>query len=319
MCLKQNNDVSKSGLSDVSKGGIRCQLLDWCSKDDIVVGEGEYCSCEPTYKIGRIPIGRNAAAVLVNSVLVIGASLWRPTQSIGSLGEAVGVKIPWPSDKIILDDDYNFTEPHNTDRSEASDGSIGRVHRVHIYDYWNVDTDVIAEDILLSTDPKEMVNNAPLGPNDAVINVDKVVKPGAYLWRPTMKGSSLMGDALNEIITWPADRIQIPLSTLDESTKKSSPLQSGTNSTGTSKGSKKNCFLLDCDNSGEQVAIGRVCSTDPEDKVHLCPLGPNASKIWVEVSKIDGARVWRPNSEIQVISDAVGNWVAWPNKHIVFM
>ncbi|XP_020878929.1 uncharacterized protein LOC110227760 [Arabidopsis lyrata subsp. lyrata] len=136
-----------------------------------------------------------------------------------------------------------------------------------------------------------MVNNAPLGPNDAVINVDKVVKPGAYLWRPTMKGSSLMGDALNEIITWPADRIQIPLSTLDESTKKSSPLQSGTNSTGTSKGSKKNCFLLDCDNSGEQVAIGRVCSTDPEDKVHLCPLGPNASKIWVEVSKIDGARV----------------------------
>ncbi|CAL9213106.1 unnamed protein product, partial [Arabidopsis halleri] len=87
-----------------------------------------------------------------------------------------------------------------------------------------------------------------------------------------MKGSSLMGDALNEIITWPADRIQIPLSTLDESTKKSSPLQSGTNSTGTSKGSKKNCFILDCDNSGEQVAIGRVCSTDPEDKVHLCPL-----------------------------------------------
>ncbi|KAG7537298.1 hypothetical protein ISN44_As13g012050 [Arabidopsis suecica] len=71
--------------------------------------------------------------------------------------------------------------------------------------------------------------------------------------------------------------------------------------------------------SGEQVAIGRVCSTDPEDKVHLCPLGPNASKIWVEVSKIDGARVWRPNSEIQVISDAVGNWVAWPNKHIVFI
>ncbi|KAG7542144.1 Transposase-associated domain [Arabidopsis thaliana x Arabidopsis arenosa] len=319
LAAKQSNDVSKSGLSDVSKGGIRCQLLDWCSKDDIVVGEGEYCSCEPTYKIGRIPIGRNAAAVLVNSVSVIGASLWRPTQSIGSLGEAVGVKIPWPSEKIILDDDYNFTEPHNTDRSEASDGSIGRVHRVHIYDYWNVDTDVIAEGILLSTDPKEMVNNAPLGPNDAVINVDKVVKPGAYLWRPTMKGSSLMGDALNEIITWPADRIQIHLSTLDESTKKSSPLQSGTNSTGTSKGSKKNCFLLDCDNSGEQVAIGRVCSTDPEDKVHLCPLGPNASKIWVEVSKIDGARVWRPNSEIQVISDAVGNWVAWPNKHIVFM
>ncbi|CAE6124344.1 unnamed protein product [Arabidopsis arenosa] len=67
------------------------------------------------------------------------------------------------------------------------------------------------------------------------------------------------------------------------------------------------------------IHLRGTCSTDPEDKVHLCPLGPNASKIWVEVSKIDGARVWRPNSEIQVISDAVGNWVAWPNKHIVFM
>ncbi|KAG7542959.1 Transposase-associated domain [Arabidopsis thaliana x Arabidopsis arenosa] len=137
---------------------------------------------------------------------------------------------------------------------------------------------------------------------------------------------SLHGDIMNEKTpnvdsseNEAYELFRIHLSTLDESTKKSSPLQSGTNSTGTSKGSKKNCFLLDCDNSGEQVAIGRVCSTDPEDKVHLCPLGPNASKIWVEVSKIDGARVWRPNSEIQVISDAVGNWVAWPNKHIVFM
>ena len=45
------------------KGGIRCQILDWISNDDLVVAEGEFYSDEPTYKIGRIPLGPNADAV----------------------------------------------------------------------------------------------------------------------------------------------------------------------------------------------------------------------------------------------------------------
>lgn len=36
-------------------------------------------------------------------------------------------------------------------------------------------------------------------------------------------------------------------------------------------------------------------------------------KVWVEVSKIGDASVWRPNSEIEYISDAIGTTVAWPN------
>lgn len=59
-----------------------------------------------------------------------------------------------------------------------------------------------------------------------------------------------------------------------------------------------------------------MCSTDPEDRVHFVPLGPNASKVWVELSKISDAGVWRPNSEVQFISDAVGTTVAWPNDKI---
>ena len=49
------------------------------------------------------------------------------------------------------------------------------------------------------------------------------------------------------------------------------------------------------------------------------PLGPNASKVCVEVSKIGDAAVWRPNSEIQTIADAVGSIVAWPSDKIMFV
>ena len=32
----------------MSKGGIRCHILDWISNDDLVVAEGEFYSDEPT-------------------------------------------------------------------------------------------------------------------------------------------------------------------------------------------------------------------------------------------------------------------------------
>lgn len=78
-------------------------------------------------------------------------------------------------------------------------------------------------------------------------------------------------------------------------------------------------MLLDCFGSGKTVAEGKVLSNNPEDKVHFVPLGPNTSKVWVEVCKIDDARVWRPNSEFQLVSDALGSTVAWPNDKIVYM
>jgi len=85
-------NMLKRFLSNVS-AGVRCQLLDWCSDDDVVVGEGEFCSAEQMYKIGRIPFGRNAAAVVVKSVSNATTSLWRPTSSIFTLGETLGNKI----------------------------------------------------------------------------------------------------------------------------------------------------------------------------------------------------------------------------------
>lgn len=92
------------------------------------------------------------------------------------------------------------------------------------------------------------------------------------------------------------------------------------NSTDTSKGGKKQkCIILDCSGTGDKVAEGRVCSTNPTDVVHFVPLGLNASKVWVDVAKIGDAPVWRPNSEVEIIADALGTTVAWPNDKLVFI
>lgn len=67
--------------------------MDWYSPDDVVIGEGEFCSAEPTYKIGSIPLGPNAGAVFVKSVMDEEAFVWRPTTTVTTLGQAIGVKI----------------------------------------------------------------------------------------------------------------------------------------------------------------------------------------------------------------------------------
>lgn len=66
---------------------------------------------------------------------------------------------------------------------------------------------IVAEGHLISSDPKELLaNNIPLGPNAALVKVDKIFHKDAYLWRPTSE-MILMGDALHELIPWPIQRI----------------------------------------------------------------------------------------------------------------
>ena len=95
--------------------------------------------------------------------------------------------------------------------------------------------------------------------------------------------------------------------------------QTLSNTSGNSNSGKQKCILLDINNSSQRVAEGKVCSSKPADVVHHVPLGQNASKVWVEVSKIGDAKVWRPNSEIQFISDAIGTIVAWPNDRLMLL
>ncbi|CAE5962892.1 unnamed protein product [Arabidopsis arenosa] len=287
----QCEEVSKSEASDHSKG-VRCQLLDWCSEDDVVVGEGEFCSAEQWYKIGRIPLGRHAAAVIVKSVSDETASLWRPTPSVFLLGGALGTKIAWPFDKIILDNDADSPIENKTAGSSATD----RSHTKILILDWNLADSVVAEGRLCSTDKDEMVNNMPLGHSAGIVNVEKVFNKNAYLWRPS-PGKFLMKDVLHENIAWPLQSIQFvnssPRNESAAANKRPSPPLSLSNSTGStgSKSIKKKCILLDCKNSREKVAEGRVCPSNPSDTVHHMPLGANASKVWVEVSKVGDAAV----------------------------
>lgn len=172
----------------------------------MVVVEGEYHSSEPYYKIGRIPLGPNAAAVVVKSVSVETASIWRPTTTCSRLAQAVGVKIAWPADKLILDDDIDLSNNGNIIGSEPTDASLGKVQ---IFDYWKSEDELIAKGVLLSTDPAELVNQVPLGPNAAILRVEVVVKSDAFIWRPTPEMTK-MGDALHGTIAWPIDKIVLP-------------------------------------------------------------------------------------------------------------
>ena len=80
---------------------------------------------------------------------------------------------------------------------------------------------MIAEGGLFSTDPKQLVNNIPLGPNAAIVKVEKMLKKNAYLWRPSPEMSTI-ADALHQSIAWPIQKIDI----INQSPKRVSPLTS---------------------------------------------------------------------------------------------
>lgn len=80
---------------------------------------------------------------------------------------------------------------------------------VKIFDYWKIEEELIAEGVLLTTEPTHLVNQIPLGPNAAVLRVEMVFKPNAYIWRPTPEMTK-MGDAVHGTIVWPLDKIRLP-------------------------------------------------------------------------------------------------------------
>lgn len=49
----------------------------------------------------------HAGAILVKSVTNEEAPIWRPTTSVTTLGQAIGMKIAWQLEKLILDEDYS--------------------------------------------------------------------------------------------------------------------------------------------------------------------------------------------------------------------
>lgn len=79
--------------------------------------------------------------------------------------------------------------------------------KILIYD-WLKGDELIAEGRLGSTDPNTLVNNILLGPNAAVVKIDRVLKEDGSLWRPNEE-MLVMGDALGENIAWPIRKISM--------------------------------------------------------------------------------------------------------------
>jgi len=77
------------------------------------------------------------------------------------------------------------------------------------------------------------------------------------------------------------------------------------------------CKLLDITGQKVVVAERRWSSNNPEQLVHFVPLGNNAVRVWVDVVKVNDAKVWRPTSAIECMEDAIGTTIAWPKDKVV--
>lgn len=80
---------------------------------------------------------------------------------------------------------------------------------------------LVAEGRLCSSDPKQLVDNIPMGPNAAIVKIEKVIKNDAYLWRPNSEMSAI-GDALHRTIAWPIQKIDV----VNKTPRVSSPIAS---------------------------------------------------------------------------------------------
>ncbi|KAK9152497.1 hypothetical protein Syun_010806 [Stephania yunnanensis] len=93
--LNQNNSLSKCGT--------KCKLLDWVDSSKIVA-EGEIAVEDPTYRVEGIgtPLGRGACLVEVERILEPTTFVWKSQFSMITIKSALGLRIPWPKDCILV-------------------------------------------------------------------------------------------------------------------------------------------------------------------------------------------------------------------------
>lgn len=79
------------------------------------------------------------------------------------------------------------------------------------------------------------------------------------------------------------------------------------------------CVLYDWSDSDENIAEGRILSSDPDDLVNNCRLGPTDLKVLVETATKPDAFLWRPASNMFTVEEAVGQIIAWPASKCVLV
>lgn len=72
------------------------------------------------------------------------------------------------------------------------------------------------------------------------------------------------------------------------------------------------CVFVDWSDIDENVGEGRILSSDPDDIVNDCRLGPYDLKVLVEAAYKPDAFLWRPAQKIFHMKEAVGHIIAWP-------
>ena len=68
-----------------------------------VVAEGTVATTDPISMVHHRPLGRNAAKIWIEKVIVPNAQLWRPTSELTCMEDAFSVPIAWPIDKTIME------------------------------------------------------------------------------------------------------------------------------------------------------------------------------------------------------------------------
>ncbi|KAL0702409.1 hypothetical protein Bca4012_058531 [Brassica carinata] len=85
------------------------------------------------------------------------------------------------------------------------------------------------------------------------------------------------------------------------------------------KRAQPKCMLVDWSGSDENVAEGRIISSEPDDFVNDIPLAPLAVKVLVESAIKPDAFLWRPTTGMYNVEHAVGEMIAWPVNKCVFI
>ncbi|CAE5960313.1 unnamed protein product [Arabidopsis arenosa] len=88
-------------MQNGSKENKKCMLMDITGKNQIVA-EGRWVTNDPNQKVHFVPLGSNAVKVSVDIVKVSDAEVWRQSDEIGIMEDAIGTVIAWPEDKVIM-------------------------------------------------------------------------------------------------------------------------------------------------------------------------------------------------------------------------
>ena len=75
--------------------------------------------------------------------------------------------------------------------------------------------------------------------------------------------------------------------------------------------------MLDLEGSDTVVAEGRWSSSDPNARVHHIPLGSNAVRVQVDITRQLRKFLWKVTPYMTTIEEYVGSTIAWPADRVI--